>query len=266
MIPGHVAFDLKCRALKVWRTVVRTVKPRARSQRFLFVLCPPYAGSTLMHEILCSSRNVSATNVFGVREGHGLPEIRRLVGHEHDWDAGFDYPWPAIKAHWLQYWDTSKPVLMDKSPPNLLRAVALQQCFDPADFIVMTRDPYAHAEAMMRRNRLDAAAAAAFSLRCLEHQRDNLERLERTCLVRYEDLIADGRAVAQRLSDFVPALGTLRVDGTFTAHNREGRALPLTDFNAPGIGRLTAPDLAHLTAAFGRSTTLLARFGYRLIA
>src|SRR4030095_14543472 len=164
--------DLKCRALKTYRTVPRWRK-RAIGHRFLFILCPPYSGSTLMHEIICSSPQVSPNNIFGTREGIALPEIRRLLDHRKLWDERSKYPWPLIKKEWLRYWDTSKPILLDKSPANLIRASFIREHFRPASFIVMTCNPYAHCERLIRRNGLTVEAAAFFSMKCLRHQRRN---------------------------------------------------------------------------------------------
>jgi hypothetical protein len=257
-------FDLSCRALKVFRTAGRLVK-RPVNNRFLFILCPPYAGSTLMHEIICSSPQVSPTNIFGVREGLGLPQIRAMVDYRREWDENYAHPWPAIKSEWLEYWDSSKPILMDKSPPNLVRAEAIQANFAPASFIVMTRNPYAHAEGMMRRNGLSATAAADFSIKCLSHQKRNAERLQHRCVIRYEDLVLDPSAVKHRLGAFIPELEGLSVVQLFTAHNHKQRSLPITDFNSESINRLSSQQQSTINGQFIGQQDLLSFFGYELL-
>lgn len=259
------AFDLKCRALKAFRTFRRWGK-LAVDHRFLFILCPPYAGSTLMREIICSSPQVSPTNIFGVGEGQFLPEITQMVDRRRRWDENLDYPWPSIKRVWLKYWDTSKPVLMDKSPPNLIRAESIQAYFKPAWFIVMTRNPYAHCEGMMRRDRITTEAAARFIVKCLRHQKQNAELLERNCVIRYEDLVFDPQAVKRKLGQFMPELEAIVVDKLFTAHNHKFQRLPVTDFNPESIGRLTAGQILALNQEFLGEEPLLAYFGYDLLS
>jgi sulfotransferase family protein len=257
-------FDMKCRILKTFRAAGRLLKPAVHN-RFLFILCPPYAGSTLMHEIICSSSQVSPTNIFGVREGQGLPEIRKIVDYRREWDGKYLYPWPSIKAIWLRYWDTSKAVLMDKSPPNLIRAEAIQDNFDPASFIVMTRNPYAHAEGMMRRNGLSAEAAAEFTLQCLGYQRRNAETLRRRCVIRYEDLVLDPYAVKRRIDLFMPQLNGLHISKLYSAHNHKKRGMPITDFNLESISRLSPEQKVILNRRFANEEALLSFFAYELV-
>jgi hypothetical protein len=218
-----------------------------------------------MHEIICSSSQVSPTNIFGVREGQGLPEIRQLVDYRREWDSNYDYPWPSIKSIWLKYWDTSKPVLMDKSPPNLMRAEYIQEHFKPASFIVMTRNPYAHSEGMMRRNQVSAKEAADFTIKCLRHQRHNALLLERSCAIRYEDLVRDPLAVKRRLELFMPELNGVVVDKQFSAHNYKHQRLPVTDFNLESINRLTQDQKLRLNDVFAVELELLSHFGYELL-
>jgi hypothetical protein len=253
--------DLKCRAFKIYRSLQRWRKP-AIGHRFLFILCPPYSGSTLMHEIICSSPNVSPTNIFGTREGFGLPEVRRLVNIRKRWDETDEYPWPLIKKEWLGYWNISKPVLLDKSPANLVRAESIREHFTPASFIIMTRNPYAHCESLMRRNGMAIGEAARFSVQCLQHQRRNARRLEHHCVIRYEDLMIDPPAIKRKLEQFMPELKGLVVTRVFTAPNSKRKKLPITDFNAESIARLKPEEIFSLNREFAKEADVLAYFGY----
>ena len=51
---------------------------------------------------------------------------------------------------WSQYWDLSKPVLVEKSPPNLLRTRFLRALFPNCKIIVITRHPIAVAYSTRR--------------------------------------------------------------------------------------------------------------------
>lgn len=46
-------------------------------------------------------------------------------------------------TQWSEYWDLTKPVLVEKSPPNLVRTRFLQSLFPKVRFIVMIRHPIA---------------------------------------------------------------------------------------------------------------------------
>src|SRR5690606_35502836 len=48
-----------------------------------------------------------------------------------------------LYEEWGRYWDKSKPVLIEKSPPNLIRTRFLQELFPKAYFITIIRHPIA---------------------------------------------------------------------------------------------------------------------------
>ena len=37
------------------------------------------------------------------------------------WDNNVRLPWEKIKTVWHKYWDLSKPILLDKSTPNIMK-------------------------------------------------------------------------------------------------------------------------------------------------
>jgi len=47
----------------------------------------------------------------------------------------------ALLDQWSRHWDTSRPYLLEKSPPNLIRTRFLQALFPGARFLVVTRHP-----------------------------------------------------------------------------------------------------------------------------
>ena len=56
-----------------------------KDHQFLFILTPPYCGSTLLNQILSTSKNLSCNNHLGVREGQLLPEVKNILkGKENE--------------------------------------------------------------------------------------------------------------------------------------------------------------------------------------
>lgn len=49
----------------------------------------------------------------------------------------------ALIADWVKHWDTQKPYLLEKSPPNVVRTRFLQALFPGSKFILITRHPIA---------------------------------------------------------------------------------------------------------------------------
>ena len=74
----------------------------------------------------------------------------------------------------MRYWDLSKPILLDKSVPNIIRTDEISKAFNRVYYICMVRNPYAQVESIMRRNYQDARSAAEFTIRCLNYQYKNM--------------------------------------------------------------------------------------------
>ena len=54
--------------------------------KFLFILSPPYCGSTLLNQLLSTSKNVSCNNNLGTREGQLLPGVREFMFQKDRWN------------------------------------------------------------------------------------------------------------------------------------------------------------------------------------
>lgn len=260
-----VYYDLKCLALKWRRTMGNLLKKRS-THRFIFLLCPAYGGSTLLHEIINTSPSVSTNNVYGTCEGQSLPEFRKLIlDKQSRWLEDFTYPWSSIKNIWLQYWDLSKPLLMEKSPPNLLRASEILQHFQPVVFIAMVRNPYILCEAMIRRDKMSPTAAASRTILCLNHQKQNLEKLELIHLLRYEDLVSNPTDEKVRLLAFLPELQSININRTFKSHNERQKQTKIVNMNIGKIERLSDDMLNKINKVFDQHRPILQYFHYSYI-
>lgn len=229
--------------------------------RYLFVLCPPYCGSTLLWKLLSTSGNVSALP----KEGQFLVEVEDIM-RDRPWDKTNAMPWPDIKAVWERYWDHDKPILLEKSPPNIIRAAAIAQHFKPAQFVIMVRNPYAHAEGLMRRNEWPLRRAANFSLMCLRTQLENKRQLAHTLVFTYEQLVQDPTQACADLAAFQPALADMNPEASFEVHSVDGTVdRQITDLNAKKIAALSAEDLVALNEFFVPAEDILNAWGYGLI-
>lgn len=227
---------------------------------YLFLLCPPFSGSTVLWQLIGTSKNVSSLPT----EGQFLPEV---VQHFRNgvWRSLNDVPWPEVRSAWHQYWDESKPILLEKSPPHLLRVDEILKHFVPSSFLVMVRDPYAHAEGFMRRRNRTATKAAKFVLRCLKEQRRNAERGAGFLSFTYEQLVMDPAGTAARIEEFLPALGPLAHDQSFRGHAVVGvTEQKLTNLNAKKMALLSNQDIADMNAVFERGEETLAYWGYSI--
>ena len=164
-----------------------------------------------------------------------------------------------LLAEWEPYWDASRPVLVEKSPPNLLLSRFLQALVPGASFVFVVRHPVAVAGATQkwsatRPHELLAHWTHAYRLALADAQ-----HLERVLLVRYEDLVCDpdvqlarvfglvglrdhapGRVVASGAGAHDPrADPTLRVDVNerYFANWRRRRRHPLKLAYLAALGR-----------------------------
>ncbi len=192
---------------------------KKQNNKFLFILSPPYCGSTLLSQLLSTSKNVSCNNNLGTREGQLLPGVRHFMFQKNRWNERVKYPWDKVKKVWLKYWDLSKPVLLDKSIPNIMRVSEIKKEFENINFICMVRNPYAQVEGVMRRNDESAKNAAIFSLKCLQYQRQNIKNKESSLFISYEQLTENPEKTKRKIIAFLPELSDIKMDLKYKAHN-----------------------------------------------
>lgn len=108
---------------------------------------------------------------------------------------------------WSRYWDVSKPCLLEKSPPNLIRTRFLQALFPKSYFIVLLRHPIA--ACLATRKWVDCSLESLFEhwLHCHKLFKMDRDHLKHIHVLKYEDLIRDTNAelaTIYRLLDLAP--------------------------------------------------------------
>jgi hypothetical protein len=238
----------------------------SKKNKYLFVLIPPFSGSTLVAEMLNTSKNVSIVNERNNMEGQLLPELKEIMFTPDRWKRTTQYPWKMISDVWHKHWDLSKDILLEKSPAHIIRADFLQRLFDPAYFIISVRNPYAHAESLIRRNKTkNMKRVARFIIRSLKVQKNNIEQLERSVFFTYEDFVRDPHAVSKQLVEFMPELGAIDVNKKFKAHNFSGKQRKITDLTAEKIAKLTSAQKDGLNEVFKEHRLIFKYFNYQII-
>ena len=246
---------------KIKNTITKNTK-----HKFLFILCPPYSGSTLLNQIISSSKSVSCNNELGVREGQLLPGVKHFMFTKDRWTQETKYDWQKIKNVWLQYWDHSKNILLDKSSPNIIHLNDIQKVFEESYFIIMVRNPYAQAEGIIRRNKTTADYAAQFVLKCLKYQKRNIDKKYRGIFFTYEELCDHPSSVLNKLTDFLPELSDINIHAKFKAHNfKTKNKMTVQNLNEEKINRLTKDQIEKINSYFGKEKHLLDFFNYEIL-
>src|SRR5262245_38005823 len=137
------------------------------AHRFVFVGGLHRSGTTLIARALARHSSVSGFRNTGAIEDEGqfLQSVwppERVFGGVGRF--GFDprahmtesSPYNSegttarLCADWNRYWDLSKPVLLEKTPGNLLRMRLLARLFSDCQFIMVVRHPVAAVLATMK--------------------------------------------------------------------------------------------------------------------
>lgn len=238
-----------------------------KDHKYLFILCSKYCGSTLMNQVVSTSKSVSVNNTIITREGQQIPDTKPIMFQDNRWDPTIEYDWHYIKKIWMKYWDLRKPILLEKSPPNLLRAEKISKVFQPIYFIIFFRNPYAHCESLMRRwDELDAKSAAEFAIKCLKFQKRNIETLKNIVVTSYEEFTEDPSKFINSLTSLLPELKDININKEFTAHNLLNKGkMKITNLNAEKIKLISKSDMKIINSIFKNDEDLLNYFNYKII-
>lgn len=95
-----------------------------------------------------------------------------------------------LLACWAPYWDLSRRVLVEKSPPNILKTRYLRALFPSARFVLVKRHPIAVALATTKWSHTSRYSLVAHWLAAHEIAAADTAGLEQVVTLRYEDLVA----------------------------------------------------------------------------
>jgi len=227
---------------------------------YIFILCPPYSGSTVLWNLVSTSEAVSSLP----KEGQYLPETIEMMGI-HPWNRETKFPWTKIKPIWESYWDMDKPLLIEKSPPNLVRTAEIIEHFSPVFFLIMVRNPYALCEGFMRRTGKNPRMAAKKTINLLKRQTENARMLENAIHFTYEELTDNPREIAEKIEAFIPQLGSLDYQGKFKVHSIDGMVTrEIVNFNQKKINNIAPRNFDEFNKIFKKNLDVLDYWGYEL--
>lgn len=190
---------------------------------YLFVAFPNNSGSTLMAQLLATSPNVSCLKDRPTLEGHDVcreymphpgklkdQPVRTFTEERFYFRRVDEYDWEGIKKCWHEAWDMTKPIQMEKTPTNVVKAEIMAENLQPSKFVLGIRDLKSFIKSLEKFN-VQTYEAALHWGRCAFAQVRNLKNIgpKRTIMVRYEDLCDEPEQTCKRLINLVPELETL---------------------------------------------------------
>ena len=237
-----------------------------KKNQHLFILSPPFCGSTLLTEILSTSKNLSCNNNIGLKEGQHLPETHSLLFTQDRWDPNKKINWLIIKSIWNKYWDRSKDILLEKSPPNICRAEIINEVFNNSKYICLIRNPYAQIQSNIRRYNTDISDATEKYISYLKYQKNNLEKLSNTLLISYEELADNPIKTKEKIISFIPQLSDINIDLKFKAHNmRMKKEMGIINLNNDSISALNKNQIDSINSSLKKHQDLIEFFNYSLL-
>lgn len=201
----------------------------ADDQKLVFVGGLHRSGTTLLARLLASHPDAAGLEGTGVPEDEGqhlqsvYPAAQSLGGSgrfalsptahltesapeatpEHAqqlWDA------------WRPYWNSDSPVLVEKSPPNLVMGRFLQSLFPSASFIFIVRHPVTVTLATRKwRRRTSLPHLMQNWFAGHEVARDDLPHLHRVHVVSYEWLVSEPKSTIAEVAEFLSLQGEIDV-------------------------------------------------------
>ncbi|HEY3134461.1 MAG TPA: sulfotransferase [Blastocatellia bacterium] len=187
---------------------------------FIFLGGLHRSGTSLLHQIMRSHPLVSGFQNTGAPEDEGqhlqtvYPPASEFGGPGR---FGFDERSFMSESHslastsnagklfseWGERWDLRRDYLIEKSPPNLVRARFLQAIFPRSMFIMITRHPIAVAYATQKWSGTSITSLIEHWLLCHERFLSDLPRLRKCFVIRYEDFVARPQEVMDEVYRFV---------------------------------------------------------------
>jgi hypothetical protein len=240
--------------------------------RYVFVAGLHRSGTTLLTRALGNHPDVSSFAATGYPEDEGQ-FLQRVypIGKIYGGPGRFGFDPRAhltersplatdanrtrLRSEWEAHWDLSKGILVEKSPPNLLKMRFLQWMFPDAAFVVVMRHPIAVALATQKWSLTSTHSLIHHWLVCHERFLRDSASLRRPILTSYEALVADPTTLP-------------RIQEAIGIRGQEGALEPRTGINdryfrlwQESEGLLARPYRALLAGAFERRAN---RFGYSL--
>ena len=189
--------------------------------QFVFLAGLHRSGTTLLARLLAAHPEVSGFSETGAPADEGQ-HLQSVYPSDHEYGRpgrfGFapemhltessplvsEQTAERLFGQWSPHWDLSRPLLLEKSPPNLLKTRFLQAVYPNSAFVVIVRHPIpvsiptAKWRGTRRYDRM-----FEHWLRCHALFEADREHLHRVHVLRYEELVRDPAVALRRIFEFL---------------------------------------------------------------
>ncbi len=241
---------------------------------FLFIITPSNSGSTALLELLNSSHGTMILQERG--EGQWL--VPGLCEKDR-WNPEKKVDYLSVKSVWLSKYQKVKrlvqnvDVVIEKSPPNMMRIEQISSLFRDCSFIANNRDPYANCVSRLYRSH-DADNLSADSRKeILAHLTNDwikrslkiqelISRLN-IPLLTYEEFCHNPSSVLNILN--LPNGVSQTIDPNVSVKIKDYRVQPITNQNERQISNLKEEEIEYISHLLMPSNNLLEFFDYQCL-
>ncbi len=241
---------------------------------FLFIMAPPFSGSTALAHVLATAHGAALLSTKG--EGQWL--VPGMCESDR-WQPAKQVNWRSVRAIWLQHIQDIRrrgsrvSLIIEKSPPNIVRADGLTRTFPNHSLLAFNRNPYANCASLLyrqyepegkhagERSSIVSQLAGGWLVRS-RHIKKAIDKYQMPRLS-YEQFCSDPAACVATLVGDMPVLKTVDVAQEISVKDYPKQEL--RDFNAEQIAKLNQQEINAITETLANNAGLVNYFGYELL-
>jgi len=274
--------DMKSRLLKMFPALKNGVDndwPRPHctldfEPRFLFIITPPYSGSTALAQVLNSAR----ASAFLQNRGEGQWLIPAMCDEDR-WNPDKVMDWDSIRDVWLSRVQFIAELVQDvdfiieKSPPNLVRMDQLIKVFPNHVLMAFNRNPFANCASLFYRD-YDPLKYS------IEKREDIVHQLAEQWLFRsrwirkwidewnvvnftYEDFCQNPEYCIQKVMPLLPTLEGVDVHRSIKVKDYPSQKI--SNQNLRQLKNLTDSEIRIISSVLHSDCELVESFGYEVV-
>jgi hypothetical protein len=254
-----------------YRRAPLTEIPDLSGKQFLFIGGLHRSGTSILHRLFCEHPVASGFYRTGVAEDEGQ-HLQTIFKTAQEYGGAGEYAFhpdahltessslimqsnkELLLRQWCAYYDLSKTLLLEKSPPNLIRSRFLREMVPAARFVFIVRHPAAVSLATEKwtENTIDERLLhwhTAYSIML-----EDIDSMDDCMIIRYEDLVAQPAICLDRICDFV-GVDSFTPNDALIDHKRK--------YFVDWLSRYEA-KIKPMQAQLPSSGAIIEHFGYQL--
>lgn len=241
---------------------------------FLFIITPPYSGSTAIAKFLNTSERTAMLH----KRAEGQWLIPGMCQDDR-WESEKTINYNSVKSVWLNKYQKIRKsenvidVVIEKSPPNMMRIMELSSHFKSYSFIANNRNPYANCASILYRlhdannigkeKRLEVLTSIAKSWIKRSHIIYKLVSEHDIPLITYEVFCENPSILVNKLNLPQGIIDTIDMNPVIKV--KDYKPQKILNQNDRQISKLTVNEVQHLTNILAENTAILDKFDYKIL-